>query len=104
MKLKYDLEVSNYTIDKKLSTLINQIYKLLPIREEGSDWVKPLETIIEELIGIDRLFIEEEYKFFTLICKLEGLFFLENEEDFQLYRRIIFECLSLVGDIQNAIA
>ena len=42
---KYNLEVSNETLIKSLKRIINLIYKLLPMREEGNDWEKPLETI-----------------------------------------------------------
>jgi len=31
----------------------------LPLREEGHDWQKPLETIMEELAGMDRLFLDQ---------------------------------------------
>jgi hypothetical protein len=30
---------------------------LLPMREEGSDWQKPLETLMEELKGMSKLLI-----------------------------------------------
>ena len=53
--LKYDINVSNNVVSHRLQNLINQIYKLLPIREEGADWTKPLETILEELAGMQRL-------------------------------------------------
>ena len=49
-----------------------------------------------------RLFLGwQEDSFFVLICKLEGMFSLVEEEDFSLYRRTIFECLSLLGDLKT---
>ena len=42
MLLKYNVEIDNQTISKRLQILINQTYKLLPNREEGADWEKPL--------------------------------------------------------------
>ena len=56
MFLKYGMDIEIEAIKINLNRLTNQIYKLLPIREEGGDWVRPLETIIEELTGMDRLF------------------------------------------------
>ena len=47
MELKYKFEFNNKVIIRRLKNLTNQIYKLLPIREEQLDWEKPLETIIE---------------------------------------------------------
>lgn len=97
---KYNLEVSNETLIKSLKRIINLIYKLLPMREEGNDWEKPLETIIEELVGMNRLVIDLQPDLFPIICKLEGLFSLQEEHDMALYRRTIFECLSLLSKIE----
>ena len=97
---KYNLEVSNETINKSLKRIINLIYKLLPMREEGNDWEKPLETIIEELVGMNRLVIDLQPDLFPVICKLEGLFSLQDKQEMALYRRTIFECLSLLSKIE----
>ncbi len=104
MLLKYNIEVDDSVILDRLKNLINQIYKLLPIREEGSDWQKPLETIIEEFAGMQRL-MNSGYPeiYFPLLNKLEGLYSLTQEEDFSYYRRIIFECLSLLNTLQDKI-
>ena len=100
MKTKYDLDVTQETLNKALVKNVNLIYKLLPLREEGSDWVKPLETILEELVGMNRLLIDLQPELFPVICKLEGLFSLTNDEDMLLYRRTIFECLSLLSKLK----
>ena len=97
---KYNLEVSNETLIKSLKRIINLIYKLLPMREEGNDWEKPLETIIEELVGMNRLDIDLQPDLFPIICKLEGLFSLQDKQEMALYRRTIFECLSLLNKIE----
>lgn len=99
MLLKYEVEFDNQIILQDLNKLTNQVYKLLPTREEGSDWYKPLETINEEIAGISRLFPDQQATFFTLLSKLEGLFTLTEDSDFLLYRRIIFECLGLIREI-----
>ena len=59
MLLKYDLNINLEAIKVNLERLTNQIYKLLPLREEGGDWQKPLYTIMEELAGMDRLFLDQ---------------------------------------------
>ena len=97
---KYNLEISNETLNKSLKRIINLIYKLLPMREEGNDWEKPLETIIEELVGMNRLVIDLQPDLFPVICKLEGLFSLQDKQEMALYRRTIFECLSLLNKIE----
>lgn len=97
MIIKYNIDISESAIQCNLKRIINQVYKLLPMREEGSDWQKPLETLMEELKGMSKLLIGQQEIFFSLLCKLEGLFTLTQEEDFLQYRRTIFECLGLLN-------
>jgi hypothetical protein len=99
MEIKYNINIDNEAIILNLKRITNQIYKLLPNREEGIDWKNPLNTIMEELAGMDRLLIDQHEILFSLLCKLEGLFTLTEEDDFFSYRRTIFECLSLVSSI-----
>lgn len=102
MKLKHDIQIDNKVIQTEIKKIINQIYKLLPNWEEGIDWRKPLETIIEELAGMDRLFTDQHNIFFPAICKLEGLFICQ-EDEFQLFRRTIFEVLGLMSSLRDSL-
>lgn len=104
MILKYNINIENQTIHNRLQNLINQTYKLLPSREEGADWEKPLQTVLEELAGMQRL-MNCGYSeiFFPLLNKLEGLYSLVEDDDFLCYRRTIFECLGLMNDLQRLI-
>ena len=101
MKLKYDVDIDNTAINANLKRLTNQIYKLLPNREEGIDWKAPLNTIIEEFSGMDRLLIDQHEILFQLLCKLEGLFTLDEDKCFFEYRRTIFESLGLISALMN---
>ncbi len=101
MVLKYDLDIKESAIKSNLKRITNQIYKLLPNREEGVDWETPLTTIMEELAGMDRLLLDQHEILFSLLSKLEGLFMLINEDDFFLYRRTIFECLGLINSLMK---
>ena len=51
MTLANGFNVAPAAVERNLKRLTNQIYKLLPSREEGLDWQLPLDTIIEELIN-----------------------------------------------------
>lgn len=102
MTLKYDIDIDTEVVEASLKRLINQIYKLLPNREENLDWETPLTTIIEELGGMSRLLPNKEI-LFSLLCKLEGLFLLINEDDFFSYRRTIFDCLNLAQSLKEEI-
>ena len=104
MILKYNIDIKEQTIHNRLQNLINQTYKLLPSREEGADWEKPLQTVLEELAGMQRL-MNCGYSeiFFPLLNKLEGLYSLVEDDDFLCYRRTIFECLGLMNELQKKI-
>lgn len=104
MILKYNVDIEEQIIHNRLQNLINQTYKLLPSREEGADWEKPLQTVLEELAGMQRL-MNCGYSeiFFPLLNKLEGLYSLVEDDDFLCYRRTIFECLGLMNDLQRLI-
>lgn len=100
MILKYDIEIENEVIVKDMDRLTNQIFKLLPSREEGSDWETPLENLIREIGGMSRL-IGDQIEFFSLLCKLESLLTLTEKDDFFAFRKTIFECLSLISEIKK---
>ncbi len=96
----YDIEVDNTAIRNNLKRLQSQVFKLLPMQEEGKECGKPLETIILELLGMQGLFSDLDY-LIALICKLKGLIELDLEKDFMLYRRTIFECCGLIDKVSN---
>lgn len=96
------VEIEQKAIHYNLKRIINQVYKLLPMREEGRDWQKPLTTLIEQLSGMKRLVVGQDDLFFLILCKMEGLFSLnDNVQDMATYRRIIFECLSLLNSLDQ---
>lgn len=93
------LEVDDKTLHKKLTKLGNQIFKLLPMREEGADWVKPLETLSIEFLGLQAVFIDND-SYLSLVCKLLGLLSQSDTVSFELFRRTIFECCGLVDRLK----
>jgi hypothetical protein len=72
VNLKYDIQILPEAIEENLKRIINQVYKLLPMREEGSNWEKPLETLLEELKGMDRLLLDQHKVFFSLLYYVNG--------------------------------
>ena len=95
------VSIDSTAINFNLKRIINQTYKLLPMREEGRDWKKPLQTLIEELSGMKRLIDGQDDLFFLILCKMEGLISLNKNEDMPNYRRTIFECLGLLNALNK---
>lgn len=102
MILKYDAEIQDEAIIKNIDRITNQIFKLLPNREEGGDWKTPLQNLIIEISGMDKMFIDHT-DLFPLLCKLEALLTLDQEDDFFLFRKTIFECLGLMNELKKCL-
>lgn len=103
MVLKYDVEVDNSVIAQGLEKVTNQIFKLLPQREEGADWQTPLANLMIDVTGMCHLVIDHQTELFFLLCKMEALATLTKEEDFLQFRKVIFECLGLIAGIKKCL-
>ena len=95
METIYYTTVDNEVVFSTLERMTSQTFKLLPMREEGKDWIKPLETLSLELLGLSKIFPDNPC-LFSAVCKLEGIKELGNELDFMTYRRSIFEICGLL--------
>lgn len=103
MKIKYDTEFSKASILETIDRITNQIFKLLPMREEGGDWQSLLLNLILEVIGLKNLIPQLESNFFYLLCKLETLNSLTEENDFLNFRKVIFESLGVLKEIKQCL-
>ena len=79
--------------DKNISRLTNQMWKLIPMRENEEDWKKQLNTVILEVAGLNEIFIENP-QFLQLLSKLEGI--KTKEPEFNIYRKTVFESIGLL--------
>lgn len=95
METKYGFEFSNEIILADKKRLINQLWKILPMNENNEDWKKQLQTVIDELVGLNEIF-RDELDFLILLSKLESLFITE---DFQVFRKTVFESINLLGEL-----
>lgn len=97
MSIKTTLyEVSDQAFEKNIIRLTNQLWKLIPMRENNEDWDKQLNTVILEIAGLGELFTESP-QFLQLLSKLEGLRVIETE--FEFYRKTIFESITLLRGV-----
>ena len=82
-------------IQKTVMRLTNQLWKLIPMKENEEDWQKQLDTVILEITGMNEILIFTP-NLLSLLSKLEGL--KEVEISFQLYRKTVFETISLLQE------
>jgi len=92
---KYGRDLDDESLGLYFKKIKNDIFKLLPLREEGAEWDKHLRTILIELNGFDRL--TEEFKLISILSKLESLYEIK---EFVYYRKTIFEILSLFDGLR----
>ena len=96
---KYEFDFAKEAVNKNVMRLTNQIWKLIPMREHNEDWKKQLDTVIIEIAGLNEIFIWSP-QFLQSLSKLEGLKVTEDI-DFALYRKTVFEVISLVQEFKN---
>ena len=93
---KYDFIMPPDIFEKNIARLTNQMWKLIPMRENNEDWQKQLDTVILEIAGLNEIFVENP-QFLQLLAKLEGVKAIDTE--FGLYRKTIFESISLLRGV-----
>ena len=82
-------------MQKNVMRLTNQLWKLIPMKENNEDWQKQLDTVVIEITGLNEIFILNS-TLTQLLSKLEGI--RDLEIPFTLYRKTIFEAISLLQE------
>ena len=54
---KYNFVFSIEDIDKNVKRLTNQLWKLIPMRENEENWRKQLNTVTLEVVGLNEIFL-----------------------------------------------
>ena len=98
MKTKYIFNFSIEEINNEIIRLTNQLWKLIPMRENNENWQNQLETVIIDIAGKDEIFLHNSH-FLQLLSKLEGLRLIDTE--FSIYRKTVFECINLLQEIKK---
>lgn len=97
MITKYGFEFGKTIIEADKKRLVNQLWKLIPMRENNEDWQRQLTSVLIELSGLNEIFIEE-LTYLILLSKLEGL---KEDVDFADYRKTVFETINLLDELSR---
>lgn len=95
---KYSFIIPTTSLNKNVDRLTNQIWKLIPMKENGENWQKQLNTVIIEIAGLNEIFVNVP-QFLQLLAKLEGIKVLDLE--FNIYRKTIFEIITLLRGLRR---
>ena len=90
---KYNKKINDESFKNEINRLTNQIWKLIPMRENEENWNKHLQIVILELVGLEEI-IEIDENLLALLEILEGLNTVEI--DFSIFRKLVFESISLL--------
>ena len=85
---KYEFDIALEPFKANITRLTNQLWKLIPMRENDENWEKQLETVIVEITGLQEIFCHD-VNFIQLLSKLEGL--KQSDLSFSSYRKTVFE-------------
>ena len=82
-------------IEANINRLTNQMWKLIPMRENDENWQMQIDSILIELLGLQDIYCIVDEKFVILLSKLKGL---KAEEGilFETYRNTVFKCISIL--------
>ena len=94
---KYNIDFEYEDLNANIKRMTNQLWKLIPMREHNEDWQKQLDTVILEIAGLNEIFIGP--LFLQMLSKLEGL--RVTETNFELYRKTVFECISILQELNH---
>lgn len=97
---KYGFAIPANSIIKNITRLTNQLWKLIPMRENDEDWEKQLKTVIIDIAGLNEV-CSSNPLYLQLLAKLEGL--AAVAPDFDIYRKTVFECISLIQEVKNGL-
>ena len=92
----------NFLIDQKITVadvnrLTNQVWKIIPMKENNENWQEQLDNVIIEIAGLNEIF-NSYISYLVLLSKLEGLK-SQEEVEFDAFRRTIFKCISLLREL-----
>ena len=99
MLTKYEFDIPQNVLNQNVTRLVNQLWKIIPMRENNENWAWQLETVKIEIAGLNEIFVQDP-RFLQLLSKLEGLQ-IEQDIEFSVYRKTVFEAISLLQECKN---
>ena len=93
---KYGFAIDKTIIQTNINRLTNQLWKLIPMRENNESWETQLSSLLIEISGLGEMF-KDNLQYLVLLSKLEGL--MKQEVEFKVYRKIVFESISCLREV-----
>jgi len=103
MKTRYDNEVSDAMFIGQLRRLVNQFYKILPIRESGEPTLTQyMLSLQREMLGMQSLItaLNDDAQYLTLLSTLQ--YMIDNECELPIIRSEVFKSINILKKLQDA--
>lgn len=97
-----DMELPNEMVNKYLSSLIGQFYKILPIKESGEPSLgKYMDSLQREMIGCKDLIValNNDELYLSLLAILQYL--IENDCDTGIVKTEVFKAINICKKLQK---
>ena len=103
MMTKYGTEISRKMTKSRVDELINQFYKILPMKENESATLSTyLNSLLREMLGMKELMTEwhEDGRFISLCGILQGM--IDNpDRDVPAVRSDVFKAINMIKLLQK---
>lgn len=92
------IHITDNFFSNEIIRLINQVWKLIPMREKGEDWKQQIDTVFLEISGLQEGF-RKYISFLEILMKLEGLYTIET--NFFRFRAEVFSIITLLEEAKK---
>ena len=102
MRTRYGKEVSREMFANKLGVMVNQFYKILPIREaEEPSLGRYMTSLLREMLGMKDLIeaLDHDAQYLTLLAILE--YMIDNDCDVSTVRSDVFRAINILKRMQS---
>lgn len=99
----YDVEISREVVTKRADELVNQFYKILPLRENGSETLSQYaESLLREMLGMKALLVEwkDDGQYLSLLGILQ--YIVDNPScDVAKVKSDVFKAINIIKRLQK---
>lgn len=102
MNTVHNIKIDREMLRRRLAGLINQFYKILPIKESGESTLrKYMLSLQREMLGSQYLIIalQNDERYLTLMSILQYL--IEVDCDVDIVRCEVFKCISILKKLSE---
>lgn len=101
MMSRYDIDVDDVMLKNKLDALVNQFYKILPIKESGEPSLPQyMKSLQREMLGCKSLILalENDAQYLTLLSILQ--YMIDHDCDVATVKSDVFKAIGIIKRMQ----